>query len=225
MVVILSGGDYPSHPKPLKLLAEAEHVVCCDGALFALLRHGLKPWRVVGDCDTILSTTDADEQRMVQENRDIIRRIEEQDDNDQTKAVRYCLDHGMSQLAIVGATGGREDHTLGNISLLAEYLEMGADIRLYTDHGCFIPCRNVCQLDDLSVPEGFLAVSDADATRQKSVQVSIFNISARNFRSEGLRYPLYDFSRWWQGTLNEAIQPSVRIEAEGLFLVYVNYEQ
>ena len=222
-VVVLGGGDYPTHALPLTLLHEAERIVCCDGAMFSLLRHGMEPWRIVGDCDTIFTTEDPEEQQMVEEHLDRIRRYEEQDDNDQTKAVRYCLSHGMRRIAIVGATGRREDHTLGNISLCIEYMRMGADVRIYTDHGVFLPCQDRIELE-VPIPEQFEAVSDAIATRQKSVQISIFNVSAHGFRSEGLRYPLYDFSNWWQGTLNEAIASEVTIEAEGEFMVYVCYE-
>lgn len=221
-VVILSGGDYPSHSIPKMLLQQASKIVCCDGAVFDLVRHGGNPWRIVGDCDTIFTTSDPTEQQIVEAHRDIIRHIEEQDDNDQTKAVRYCLEHGFRNIAIVGATGRREDHTLGNISLLAEYLNMGAKARIYTDHGYFVAAQDKLELD-IDIPAGFEAVSDSDATRQKSVQISIFNISAHGFRSEGLRYPLYDFTQWWQGTLNEAIAPHVIIEAQGIFLVFVNY--
>lgn len=35
-------------------------------------------------------------------------------------------------------TGKREDHTLGNISLLLYYLQEGIDVRAYTDYGVFI---------------------------------------------------------------------------------------
>lgn len=221
-VVILSGGDYPRHTIPTNLLKQANKIVCCDGAVFDLLRHGGTPWRIVGDCDTIFSTNDPEERQMVEEHRDIICQISEQEDNDQTKAVRYCLEQGMKKMAIVGATGRREDHTLGNISLIAEYLSMGAEVRLYTDYGYFVPARDRLDLD-VEIPAGFEAVSDSDATRQKSIQISIFNISAHGFRSEGLRYPLYDFTQWWQGTLNEAIASHVTIEAQGIFLVFVNY--
>lgn len=219
-VVVLGGGDYPRHPQALSLLNQAERVACCDGAAFEFISRGGKPWRIIGDCDSILSPTNKKEEEILEQNRHLIRRIEEQDDNDQTKAVRYCIEHGFRKIAIVGATGGREDHTLGNISLIAEYQRMGAEVRLYTDHGIFVPCHNKISLS-VSIPDRFEAVSDTIATRQKSTQISIFNISAHGFKSEGLRYPLYDFTQWWQGTLNEAISSPVTIEAEGDFLVYV----
>jgi len=219
-VVILGGGDYPTAPLPLALLDDAKLVACCDGAAFEYIRRGGHPWRIVGDCDSILTPSNDEERQMLEAHRDVVRRIEEQDDNDQTKTVRYCLEHGYRKLALVGATGRREDHTLGNISLLVEYMRMGAEVRLYTDYGMFLACHNRIELP-VDIPENFEAVSDTIATRQKSTQISIFNVSAKGFRSEGLRYPLYDFTQWWQGTLNEAVSSPVVIEAEGDFLVYV----
>lgn len=219
-VVILGGGDFPSHPLPLSLLEGASKVVCCDGAAYSYVPRYGKPWRIVGDCDSILMPKDDHHRRLLEDIKDVIRKYEEQDDNDQTKAVRYCLEHGLKRIAIVGATGGREDHTLGNISLLLEYKRMGADVRLYTDHGLFIPCHDDIELE-VPIPKGFVAVNDSDARRQKSTQISIFNFSARNLYGEGLRYPLSDFTQWWQGTLNEAISSPVSIKAEGDYLVYV----
>lgn len=219
-VVVLGGGDYPSHPLPLALLKGAAKVVCCDGAAFDYIPRNGKPWRIVGDCDTIFAPQNEEQTRILNENQDIIRCITEQDDNDQTKAVRYCLEHGLRRIAIVGATGGREDHTLGNISLLLEYERMGADVRLYTDHGLFLPCHDKIQFE-VPIPKDFIAVDDSDAYRQKSTQISIFNITAHHLRGEGLRYPLSDFTQWWQGTLNEAITSPVTIEGQGEFMVYI----
>lgn len=221
-VVILGGGDFPSHPLPLSLLEGASKVVCCDGAAYSYVPKYGKPWRIVGDCDSILNPQDNHQRRILEDVSDVIRKYDEQDFNDQTKAVRYCLEHGLKRIAIVGATGGREDHTLGNISLLLEYKRLGADVRLYTDHGLFIPCHDSIEFE-VPIPEGFVAVNDNDACRQKSTQISIFNLSARNLHGEGLRYPLSDFTQWWQGTLNEAISSPVSIKGEGDFMVYVSF--
>jgi thiamine pyrophosphokinase len=221
-VIILGGGDYPSHPLPLSLLKKAEKVVCCDSAAYEFMRHGGKPWKIVGDCDSILFPRNAEEQKLLDENRHLIRQITEQADNDLTKAVRYCLEHGLQKIAIVGATGRREDHTLGNISLLNEYMHMGADVRMLTDYGLFVACHD-SQTFEIPIPKDFVFQQDDIATRQKSTQVSVFNINAHDFSSEGLRYPLYDITRWWEGTLNEAISPTVRIDASGDYLVYICY--
>ena len=115
---------------------------------------------------------------------------------------------GKRRIAIVGATGKREDHTLGNISLLMDYMRAGADVRTYTDHGIFIPCLNTCTF-----------------TCQPGQQVSIINFNARKLHGLGLVYPLSDFTNWWQGTLNECIGTEFTIEAEGEYLVFLNFPQ
>ena len=53
------------------------------------------------------------------------------------------MEQGKRKIAITGATGKREDHTIGNISLLIEYMRAGADVFSFTDHGIFIPCRDI----------------------------------------------------------------------------------
>ena len=197
--VILGGGDYPTHPLPLALLQNAPRVQCCDGAAAEYIRRGNIPWRIVGDCDSI-----HDDIRHQYADRVVI--ISEQETNDQTKNVIYARDHGAKRIAIVGATGRREDHTIGNISLLTEYYKMGLDVRIYTDHGMFVICNGTTTF----------------AVRP-STQISIFNWKAHGFTSSGLKYPLYDFDALWMGTLNEATEDTVTIRAVGNYIVFVNY--
>ena len=61
----------------------------------------------------------------------LIHRETEQETNDLSKAFRYCLKRGWKKLFILGATGKREDHTMGNISLLSDY-QAQADAVSYT---------------------------------------------------------------------------------------------
>lgn len=198
--VVLANGDYPSAPLPLRLLEEAPYVACCDGAANEYLRCGHVPDVIVGDGDSLSP-----------ENREryahLIHRISEQDYNDLTKTVTHLLSLGHRCIAIVGATGRREDHTLGNISLLIEYMRRGAEVCMCTDHGLFIPCR-----DSVTFP------------CHPGQQVSIFSFTATNLQAEGLRYPLYDFTNWWQGTLNECLSSAFTIHAQGEYLVYLNGE-
>lgn len=189
--VVLANGEYPTAPLPLQILADAPYVVCCDGGADEYIRNGHTPNLIIGDGDSIS-----------EENRKkyghLLHRIAEQETNDQTKAVNYLLSQGKRRIAIVGATGKREDHTLGNISLLMDYMRAGADVRTYTDHGIFIPCRNTCTF-----------------TCQPGQQVSIINFNARKLHGLGLVYPLSDFTNWWQGTLNDASEQSLRLRRKG----------
>jgi thiamine pyrophosphokinase len=197
--VILGGGDYPTHPIPLGILQNASRVQCCDGAAAEYISRGNIPWRIIGDGDSM-----PDNIRTAYADR--IRIISEQETNDQTKNVIYARNHGARHIAIVGASGRREDHTIGNISLLTEYHKMGLDVRIYTDHGMFVICNGT-----------------ADFSVQQGTQISIFNWKAHGFTSQGLRYQLFDFDALWMGTLNEATEDVITISAEGIYIVFVNY--
>ena len=195
--VIVANGQFPTHAIPLDILMGARHIVCCDGAISPLRMEGLGEALVIGDGDSVPD-----------EFRDRLICIEEQDDNDLTKATRYCLSQGWHRLAYLGATGLREDHTLGNISLLMRYFrEMDVDGTMFTDHGFFTP-----------------AYGRRTFSAMKGQQVSIFNFGCHQLSSEGLRWDCYDFDQWWQGTLNEALAATFSISADSYYLVYQTYE-
>lgn len=197
--VVLANGDYPTNPLPLKVLAEAPYVICCDGGADEYIRRGHTPDVIIGDGDSL-----SEENRT--KHADILHRISDQETNDQTKAVHYLMAQGMRRIAIVGATGKREDHTLGNLSLLIDYMRAGALVRTYTDYGVFIPCT-----DSQTFP------------CHPGQQISIINFNARGLHGKGLVYPLSDFTNWWQGTLNECTGTEFTVEAEGEYLIMINY--
>ncbi len=197
--VVLANGEYPAHPLPSEVLAKAPYVVCCDGAADEYIRRGNIPDAIIGDGDSL------SKENMLRYGH-LLHRISDQDTNDQTKAVNFLLAQGKQRIAILGATGKREDHTLGNISLLIDYMRAGADVRTYTDYSVIIPCRDVCSF----------------ACRPKQ-QISIINFTSRDLHAEGLAYPLSDFTNWWQGTLNECSRTEFTIKAQGEYLVIINY--
>ena len=195
--VILANGEYPTHVLPLKILEEAKFVVCCDGAANEYILRGHTPDIIIGDGDSLSP-----------ENKtrfsDIIHHIADQETNDQTKAVHFLQEKGYQRIAIVGATGKREDHTLGNISLLLDYMKSGMEVRTVTDYGVFIPASGT---------QTFVS--------HTGQQISIINFGAKGLKGEGLVYPLSDFSNWWQGTLNEATANQFTIHCIGEYLVYL----
>ena len=51
--VVLANGEYPASPLPLKILAEAPYVVCCDGGADEYIRRGHTPDVIIGDGDSL----------------------------------------------------------------------------------------------------------------------------------------------------------------------------
>jgi thiamine pyrophosphokinase len=194
--VIIAAGDYPETTLPLQILNNARYVQCCDGALATSIEHGIIPDAIVGDGDSMPA-------RLREKYDDRITIISEQEDNDLTKNVKYAISRGSRHLTILAATGKREDHTLGNISLLMDYMHE-ADVKMITDYGVFFPCSG-----------------DAEFSAHRGQQVSIFNFGCTRLSASGLAYPLRPFTSLWQGTLNEMTADTFSIRADGHYLVYI----
>ena len=198
--VLIGNGDFPTHSLPLQLLNASPFTICCDGAANHYLDSGRIPDRIVGDGDSL-------REEYKRKYASILHLNPDQETNDQTKAIQYLTQKGIRSVAILGATGKREDHTLGNISLLIEYHRLDIEARIYTDYGVFIPASGTNRFQ-----------------AQPGSQVSIFSFGTQSMRSEGLRYPLRDFTNWWQGTLNEVVSSPFTIECEGDYLVFLSYQ-
>jgi thiamine pyrophosphokinase len=200
--VIVADGSFPQHEVPLNYLKNAKRIVCCDGSTENLLLYGMLPDAIVGDLDSL-----SDE--LVTRFADRIHLDESQDTNDLTKAVTWCSENGYKDIVIVGATGKREDHTLGNVSLLADYIKEVNAI-MVSDTGIFRPLLKSTAISSFT-----------------GQQVSIFSIDpGTEVTSHGLRYPLTrsKITNWWFATLNEALGDSFSLEfSAGRLIVYLKF--
>ncbi len=205
-VVIIGDGRFPKTEYPRYLIRNADFIICCDGALSKFIRNSESifgerrlPDIVIGDMDSLSPA-------LKKRHSDIIVRIEEQEHNDQTKAFRWAMEnlHGMSQIYILGATGEREDHTIGNISLLMEYArtydleQMGINVEMVSDHATIFAVTDTFEME---CGEGR--------------RISIFTPdNSLRIKSTGLEWPTDDvvFDNWWKATLNRASQDTVRLE-------------
>ena len=194
----MGNGQFPKKEYPLYLLESADCVVCCDGALDTYLRHFSgrnlrRPDVVVGDMDSLSEKT-------AERFRDIAVKIDEQETNDQSKAFHYILEHfpDVDTIHILGATGKREDHTIGNLSLLMEYAR---EMRRQD-------CGRTVSVDIVSDWSTAFAITDSctlDVGEGRSVSI-ICPDNSLNIKSEGLIWPTGNvvFDNLWQATLNRA---------------------
>lgn len=114
-----------------------DYVIIVDGALEIANRVGLSFHCLVGDFDTVSS--DILEQYMNRNDIVIDRHMPEKDETDTELALHLAIEKNSSHITILGGTGGRIDHLLGNIHLMKQALD--ADIP------CFmIDDRNKIQL-------------------------------------------------------------------------------
>ena len=193
--IILADGEYPENPLVLALLDACPYIVCCDGAANQYINSQRIPAAIVGDGDSLLP-------EIKEKYPSLIYHEAEQDTNDLSKAFRFCISQNRKNILILGATGKREDHTLGNISLLTDYME-SAQVEMITNYGIFTPIKE-----------------DTLFQSYPGQQVSIFNMGSTALSGQGLVYPLSVFTNWWQGTLNEASANSFSIHTQGKVLVF-----
>lgn len=217
-IVILCDGVFPKTEYPRYLMRMADFIICCDGALVKFLRNSKAifgeerlPDLVIGDMDTL-------SMKMQKKYAHIIRKEEEQEHNDQTKAVRWAISNieDIEYIYILGATGGRPEHTVGNAGLLMEYTRMfdlegrGIMMESVSDFGTMFAVTDTVSLD---CGEGR--------------QISIFSPdNTLKISSEGLAWPTDEvvFDNWWKATLNRASQDTVKLtfSHKSLALIMMN---
>ncbi|HNY62203.1 MAG TPA: thiamine diphosphokinase [Bacteroidales bacterium] len=209
--VVIANGEIPSHPIPLKVLQNADHIVCLDGAVEQLLALGYEPDVIVGDLDSITPL-------YFNKYKNIIVKDDSEEYNDLQKGIKYCISKQWYEIDIIGAFGLREDHSLANLSILLYYANPNHNlsdkelkIRMVTNSGVFTPIFSTTAFH--SFPKQ---------------PVSIFSHSAQTeLTFYGLKYPVQKatFSYFWEGSLNSAIGDVFVIEFEkGEVLVYQSFD-
>ena len=203
-VLVVANGELPGDRETLRLLQEAPHIVVCDGALRRYLELTTrKPDAVVGDGDSV------NEEELKRAGVPFTK-IADQETNDLTKGVAFAFDKGWKRIAIIGATGRREDHSVGNIFLLPEYYKMGAEVLAITPHGWLFPFQGDCILET-----------------EVGRELSIFATKELPMSASGVAYPFEQrvFTALWQATLNQVTSPTVQLYSEGIAIVYISQEK
>lgn len=130
------------------LPTSADFVIAADGGYAALEALGIRADMVVGDFDSLGYIPEAEK---------ILRHPVRKDDTDTLLAVRVGMERGYRNFVIVGAIGGRLDHTMANLQTLL----------FLRDHGC----RGVLYGDGTVVT----AVANSSITIQGEGNISVFS--------------------------------------------------
>lgn len=207
--VILAAGDFPVHTEPLRALAEADVIILCDGAAAAALEHQVRIDYVVGDMDSLDANSKARlDGKLIH--------IREQDTNDLQKAFRFTMGLAAAEdnISILGVTGKREDHTIANISLIADFAERHKNIRILSDTGVI-----------------FAMTEPGSVPSFPGQAISIFNPGSgkMHLTSKNLQYPLekLELSKWWTASLNRAVGDVFSLDwsEPGTVVIFAAYPQ
>lgn len=125
--VIVSGGNVVDD-FALRVLGEQrpDVMIAADAGMEFFYRNGVRPDMIVGDFDS--AATEALAYFKEQPDVEIRELNPVKDDTDTEYALRLAIEMGAEQITLLGATGSRLDHVLGNIELLGIGLEAGVTI-------------------------------------------------------------------------------------------------
>ena len=182
-------------------------IIAADSGMDFLYENGVTPDIIVGDFDS--ATTKALEFFERKGQTEIHRLNPVKDDTDTEYAIRLAIKHGARSIVVIGATGSRIDHVLGNISLLGIGLESGIDIRI-------IDANNRIRMADMPGP--------IENSAQYGRFVSLIAVTDDNEVSlKGFKYPVtdYSFDRFTSlGISNEIIDDHAVIDIHrGKFII------
>lgn len=121
--VIYTGGECKPELIPLEDKS-GRLIIAADCGCRAALRDHVTPSVIIGDMDS----TGAVPEEFV--NVPLIKAPAEKDETDTMLAVQYAISQNVSDILIIGGTGGRADHTLSNVFLLENLSRAGLKVVL-----------------------------------------------------------------------------------------------
>jgi thiamine pyrophosphokinase len=113
--LIIANGEPLQKRRLVLLVKQAGAVICADGGANTALKMGITPDAIVGDLDSVHA------EALVKFRRVAIY----EDRNDQTtdleKAITWAIQSKYDHITVVGASGKRLDHTVGNLGVLRKF--------------------------------------------------------------------------------------------------------
>jgi len=199
--LILANGEPPTKRLMKKLLANSPFFVCADGGANTAARFKLKPSAVIGDFDS------ATPRSLKALRKTELHKVVDDCSTDLEKTLAWVIDNGARTIVVAGATGGRLDHFVGNLSALVKFSNRAA-ITFIDDSGEWI---FVDRSKDLNLPVGttvsLIPVSHCDGIVTKGLRWNL------NF--ESLELGIRD------GTSNVTLETPVHISvAKGNLVLF-----
>ena len=168
--VIIGGGDCSAEILKKNILTD-DFIICADSGFDIATECGFTPDLLIGDFDSI---------KAVPTNVSKITLPVEKDVTDTVAAFNEGVKLGFNKFVLLGGTGGRFEHTLANISLMANASKSGITFEIIDNKHIFRSITN----------------SSIKIKRKDNQQVSVFAFGDRAFgvTLKGFHYPLWDYT-------------------------------
>ena len=152
----------------LPALRADDYIIACDGGYAHAVESGIRPDLVVGDFDSYGGSIDP--------SLKVIRVPCEKDDTDTMLAIKLALEDGYRDFMLLGATGGRLDHMLANISSGVYIAEHGGSCVICDKYSIVHVIKN-CRLE-------------LEGLAGQTLSVLSYTDESRGVTLRGMKYPL-----------------------------------
>lgn len=172
--VVVANGEIKDVERVLNTISPDDLIVCADGGTANALALRLRPQVVIGDVDSVSPEL---RRELEGEGVQFIVCSPRKDETDAELALRYCVEYGANHILFFGALGGRLDHTLANLLLLADPTWRAVPIRIVDGRVSVELCSSRCEITGKAGDIVSLLPWGGDVT---------------GIQTEGLEYPLND---------------------------------
>lgn len=173
-VIIVSGGKKPSLSLYNSVHDSSSKVIAVDSGAEFFRENGMIPHVLMGDFDSITEETFA----FFKEKTEVIRYKAEKDFTDTEAALEEALKGNPDEIILLGCTGNRLDHFIGNLSLLEKALRKGIKAYIMDNH------NKIFMMDK----PGIIKKDFGDY-----ISFQAFRSPVKGFGVKGVKYPLWDY--------------------------------
>lgn len=130
--IIIAGGLPHKNGDPRRWMEEEDLIIGADGGAARALSWGLIPDLVIGDMDSLSGGA---RETLEGQGCQFIEHPRAKDETDMELALSHAVRQGAQEIVVLGALGGRLDHTLANLLLLALPGLEGITVRIVDGDG------------------------------------------------------------------------------------------
>ena len=199
-IVLFGNGDIPTHHIVHKKLQQAKSLICVDGGADNAISLGLKPDIILGDLDSIYNEKNDYNCEMIH--------LKDQSKNDLEKTIEWCVNENISEINLIGFSGGRDDHYITTLEIIKQFIEK-LKITMYTNTSV-IYCVNQ-HVEIQSIPgQKFSIISFLPKTKITTSGLK-YSLNASKLESPS------------HGISNIALKNSIEIQTDNWVFVFKNH--
>jgi len=205
-VIIVSGGRKPSLSLYRSLYDSDCRTIAVDSGAEFFRENGILPHILLGDFDSITEET----LHYFEEKTKLIRFEKEKDFTDTEAALEEALKENPDEIFLLGCTGNRLDHFIGNLSLLEKALHRGVRAFIMDDHNKIFMMKK----------PGIIRKDFGDY-----ISFQAFRGPVKGFGVKGVKYPLWDYELVLGDSMNvsnEFVEKYISVTfREGILMVFM----